>query len=235
VRSALGASASRLARLLVTESLLLALIGSLGALLLTYWLRGVARNMLIGSVPHVETINIDWWVLGFNLGIAAGTGILCGLASLPGATKFNVATVFKAGNTPLTGRSRFRGALLSTEVAITFVLVVGAGLLVQTLWNLNGKERGFDAERLLTVRVSPGLPSGLDRSKPGAGQLYFSEFFSDLTERIGRLQGVASVAAVSSVPLAGVSTGLSNLSIDGHAPPSLEGGSLAAFVASVTP
>lgn len=222
VRSALGARASRLARLLVTESLLLALTGSVGALLLTYWLRSVARNMLADSVPHVETIAIDWWVLGFNLAIAAATGILCGLASLPGATKFNLADAFKAGNTPaLTGRSRVRRVLLSTEVAITFVLVVGAALLAQTLWNLNRKERGFDAERLLTVRVAPGLP--------------LAEFFSNLTERVGRLPGVASVAAVSSVPLGGVSMGLSSLSIEGHAPPPIEDGSLATYVASVTP
>jgi predicted permease len=236
VRSALGARASRLARLLVTESLLLALIGSIGALLLTYWSRGVARNMLAGSVPYVETIRIDWWVLSFNLVIAAGTGILCGLASLPGATKFNLATIFKSGNTPaLTGRSRVRGALLSTEVAITFVLVVGAALLVQTLWHLSQKERGFDAGQLLTVRVSPGLPPGLDRSRPGASQSYFAEFFSNLTERIGRLQDVTSVAAVSSVPLGGVSMGLSSFSIEDHALPAIEDGSTAAYVASITP
>ncbi|MDO8834845.1 MAG: FtsX-like permease family protein [Vicinamibacterales bacterium] len=236
VRSALGARASRLARLLVTESLLLALIGSAGALLLTYWLRSVARNMLAESVPHVETIAIDWWVLSFNLAIAAASGILCGLASLPGATKPNLGAIFNGGNTPaVTGSSRARRVLLSTEVAITFVLVVGAALLAQTFWNLDRRERGFEAERLLTLRVSPGLPSGLGRAKPGAGQSYFAQFFSDLTERVGQLPGVASAAAVSSVPLAGLSMGLSSLSIEGHAPPPIEDDSLATYVASVTP
>jgi putative ABC transport system permease protein len=235
VRSALGARASRLARLLVTESLVLALIGSVGALVLTYWLRSFARAVLADSVPHVEAIGIDWWVLIFNLGIAAATGILCGLASLPGATRINLTTAFKAGDTPAPNRrSRVRATLLSAEVAVTFILVVGAALMVQTLWNLNQKEHGFDAERVLTVRVAPGLPSGVDRGKPGAGQSYFVEFFSDLTERIGRLRGVTSVAAVSNIPLAGVSMGLSSLAIEGHAAPSAEDG-LATYVASVTP
>ena len=178
VRSALGARASRLARLLITESLVLALVGSLGALLLTYWLRSFARTVLADSVPHVEAISIDLWVLSFNLGIAAATGILCGLASLPGATRINLTTAFKAGDTPsLNRRSRVRATLLSAEVAVTFILVVGAALMVQTLWNLNQKEHGFDTERVLTMRVAPGLPSGVDRSKPAAGQSYFAEFF----------------------------------------------------------
>lgn len=235
VRSALGARASRLARLLITESLVLALVGSVCALLLTYWLRSFARAVLVDSVPHVEAISIDLWVLCFNLGIAAATGILCGLASLPGATRINLTTAFKAGDTPaLNRRSRVRATLLSAEVAVTFILVVGAGLMVQTLWNLNQKEHGFAAERVLTVRIAPGLPSAVDRRKPGAGQSYFVDFFSDLTERIGRLPGVTSVAAVSNIPLAGVSMGLSSLSIEGHAAPSAEGG-MATYVASVTP
>lgn len=235
VRSALGACATRLARLLMTESLVLALAGSLGALLLTYWLRSFARTVLADTVPHVDAIGIDLWVLSFNLGIAAATGILCGLASLPGATRINLTTAFKAGDTPAQNqRSRVRATLLSAEVAVTFILVVGAALMVQTLWNLNQKEHGFDAERILTVRVAPGLPSGVDRSKPGAGQSYFAEFFAKLTERIERVPGVASVAAVSNIPLGGVSMGLSSLSIEGHAAPSVEDG-MATYVASITP
>jgi predicted permease len=236
LRAALGAGASRLARLLVTESLLLAFLGSIGALVMTYWARGLARATLADRVPHVDSIAIDWWVLSFTLAVAAATGVLCGLASLPSATTFNLATAFKAGTTPaLSRRSRVRGALLATEVAMTFVLVVGAALLVQTLWNLHRTDRGFDAARLLTVRVSPGVPSGLDRTKTGARQSYFSEFFFELTERIGRLPGVDSVAAVSNIPLAGLSVGLGSLSVEGHAPPPIEEGSMASYVTSVTP
>ena len=235
VRAALGAGMGRLARLLISESLLLALMGSVGALAVSYWLRGAARTFL-GSVPQVETIDIDWWVLGFTMAVATITGILCGLASLPGITNVDNAVVLRAGHMPgQPGRSSVRRTLLSAEVAITFVLVVGAALLVQTLWNLNHREAGFDAQRLLTVRVSPGLPQGLDRSTPSAGQAYFARFFSDLVDRISRVPQVVSVAAVSNVPLGGVSMGLSGLSVDGR--PSAQGtdDATATFVASITP
>jgi predicted permease len=236
VRSALGAGTGRLARLLISESLLLALIGSAGALVLAYWLRGVGRTFLAGTVPHVEAIGMDWLVLGFNMAVATISGILCGFASLPAITNIESGAVFNAGRMPgQPGRSRIRRTLLSAEVAVTFVLVVGAALLAQTLWNLNRKDTGFNAERLLTVRVSPGLPRGLDRSKAAPGQAYFARFFSDLVERIGRMPQVASVAAVSNVPLGGASMGLTALSIDGQpaAPPADD--STATSVASITP
>jgi predicted permease len=236
VRAALGAGIGRLTRLLISESLLLALMGSIGALVLSYWLRGAARTFLAGSVPQVGAIDIDWWVLGFTMLVATITGILCGLASLPGVTNVDNAVVLNAGRmSGQPGRSTVRRTLLSAEVAITFVLVVGAALLVQTLWNLNHREAGFDAQRLLTVRVSPGLPQGLDRSTPRAGHAYFARFFSDLIERIGRVPQVVSVAAVSNVPLGGVSMGLSGLSVDGQ--PSTQGAddATATFVASITP
>jgi len=235
VRSALGARLGRLARLLVSESLLLALIGSVGALLMTYWLRAAARTFLAESVPHVGGITIDWWVLGFNVAIATVTGILCGLASLPAVTTVDLGLVLNAGRMPAGGRSRIRRTLLSAEVAVTFVLVVGAALLVQTLWNLNRKETGFDADRLLTVRVAPGLPQGVDRTKATAGQAYWAQFFSDLIDRIGQLPQVVSVAAVSNIPLGGPSMGLSSLSIDGQPAAPAEDGSLATSVASISP
>jgi putative ABC transport system permease protein len=234
VRTALGAGQARLARQLLSESILLALAGAAGALLLTHWMRGIARTMLADSIPHVETIAIDWWVLGFSIAVALLTGVLCGLASLPGATRINLGTVFGGGIAPgVTGRTGVRRALLSTEVAVTFVLVVGAALMVQTLWNLHRKERGFDAERLLTMRVAPGLPQGIDRSQRAQGLTYFAGFFADLTQRAERLPGVASAAAVSNVPLAGASLGISRLSVDGQPFARSEDGGTS--VASITP
>jgi putative ABC transport system permease protein len=100
---------------------------------------------------------------------------------------------------------------------------------------LTRKDRGFDSDRVLTVRVAPQLPATVDRAKAGAWQSFFAEYFSDLTERIERVSGVASAAVVSSVPLAGVAMGLSSVSVDGTIMEATEKGSLATHVASVSP
>jgi putative ABC transport system permease protein len=234
VRTALGARKGRLVRLLLTESVLLAVAGSAGALVLAVSMSGVARALLASRVPHVESIGIDWWVLAFNIAVALVTGMLCGLASIPGATRVNLASIFTGSETPaVTGSTALRRALLSAEVAVTFVLVVGAALLAQTLWNLSVKGRGFEADRLLTVRVSPGLPAGLDQKDPRAGHRFFAAFFTDLTQRMGRVPGVTSAAAVSSVPFAGLGAGMGNVAVDGQ--PSQPQDDALAMVAAVSP
>jgi putative ABC transport system permease protein len=123
-----------------------------------------------------------------------------------------------------------RRFLLTTEVAITFVLVVGAALLVQTLWNLSTKDRGFEADRLLTVRVAPGAPRDIDRSDRRADSRYFTAFFSELRDRLERIPGVASAGAVSLAPLAGTSSRLANIAVDGRGQPPEESSAPIAFV-----
>jgi putative ABC transport system permease protein len=123
-----------------------------------------------------------------------------------------------------------RRVLLSTEVAVTFVLVVGASLLVQTLWNLSTKDRGFEADRLLTVRVSPGVPRDLDRTDRKADSRYFATFFGELRDRLERLPGVVSVGAVSRAPLAGTASRLASISVDGRGQPDAESSAPIMFV-----
>jgi putative ABC transport system permease protein len=234
VRAALGARRGRLARLLLTESMLLALAGSGGGLLLAFMTRDVARTLLAGRLPHVDAIAVDWWVLAFTVAVASVTGMLCGLASIPGATRVNLTGVFSGGVAPaVTGRTALRRALLSFQVAVTFVLVVGAALLAQTLWHMSTADRGFDARQLLTVRVAPGLPPGLAQNDPRAQQRFFAGFFTELTERMGRMPGVASAAAVSSVPFAGLGAGMGGVRVEGQ-PVQQEDDSLA-MVAMVSP
>ena len=151
------------------RELLLALLGSAVGLLFAYSTSGVARTLLADRIPHIDTIAIDWRVLAFNMAVAVATGMLCGLVSLPGVRRVSLTAIFSSGAPAVTGRSRIRRVLLSAEMAVTFVLVVGAALLVQTLWNLSAQDRGFDADRLLTVRVSPGLPRDLDRTRSPGG------------------------------------------------------------------
>jgi len=216
LRMALGARRGRVARLVLTESILLALLGSAVALVFAYTTSGVARTLLANRIPHVDAISIDAVVLAFNVAVAVVTGMLCGLVSLPGVRRLSMAAVFASAAPAISGRSRIRRILLASETAVTFVLVVGAALLAQTLWNLSAQDRGFDAERLLTVRVSPGLPPDLDQSDRKAGSKYFASFFNDLRERLSRIPGVTSAGAVSLGPLDGTVTGLVDITVDGR-------------------
>ena len=216
LRMALGAGRNRVARLVLTESLLLALLGSAVGLLFACTTSGVARTLLSDRIPHVDAIPIDAGVLAFTIAVAVATGILCSLASLPGVGRVNMASIADSSAPTVTGRSRIGRVLLSAETAVTFVLVVGAALFVQTLWNLSAQDRGFDADRLLTVRVSPGLPPDLDRRDRGARSGFFARFFSDLRNRLERIPGVASAGAVSLGPLDGISAGFGNIAVDGR-------------------
>jgi predicted permease len=213
LRMALGARRSRVARLILTESLVVALLGSAAALMLAQASSGIARTLLANRVPHVEAISLDTVVFAFNMAVAVATGILCGLASLPGVRGVSVAAIFDSGAPAVTGRSRMRRLLLLVETAVTLVLVVGAALFVQTLWNLSTRDRGFDADRLLAVRVAPGLPPGLDRR---ARSTFFASFFNDVRDRLERIPGVTSAAAVSLGPLEGIGAGVQGVAVNGR-------------------
>jgi putative ABC transport system permease protein len=213
LRMALGARRNRVARLVLTESLLVALLGSVGALVLAHASSGIARTLLANRVPHVETISLNVVVFAFNMAVAVATGMLCGLASLSGVTGVRIAAMFDSGAPAVTGRSRMRRLLLAMETAMTLVLVVGAALFVQTLWNLSAQDRGFDADRLLAVRVAPGLPPNVDRELRST---FFTSFFNDMRNRLDRIPGVTSAAAVSLGPLEGSGAGLQSVAVNGR-------------------
>ena len=214
LRMALGARRGRVARLVLTESLLLALLASGVALLFAYLTGGVARTLLADRIPHVGSITIDARVLGFTVAVAAVTGMVCALVSLPGVRRLTGSAVLASGAPAVTGRNRIRRLLLSAETAVTFVLVIGAALFVQTLWNLSAQDRGFDADRLLAVRVTPGVPPDVDR-RERARSKFFTLFFTDLRDRLERMPGVVSAGAVSLGPLEGFSSGFGNIAVNG--------------------
>ena len=202
-------------RFLLTESMLLAAAGSMVGTGVAIATSGVARVVLAERLSYIDTMAVDWWVLAFTMATAALTGTLCGLASIPGATRISLTAVFNADTAAVTRRRTMHYVLLTTQIAVTFVLVVGAALLVQTLWNLSTKDRGFEADRLLTVRVSPGTPRDLDRTDRRADSRYFASFFTGLRERLERIPGVVSAGAVSRTPLAGTASRLTNISVEG--------------------
>jgi predicted permease len=216
LRMAIGARRGQIARLLLAESLVLATLGWAGGLLIALVTGRIALTLLAHRLPHINAISLDTVVLFFNITIAAATGIICGLVSLSGVTGVNVAASVERGTPTVTGQSWIRRLLLSAESGVTFVLVVGAALFAQTLWNLTNHDRGFDADRLLTMRVAAGLPTNPNRNDRRAGSKYFVTFFEDLQNRLHRIPGVISAAAVSLGPLEGAGAGFGNIAVNGR-------------------
>ena len=199
LRTALGASRLRILRQMITESLLLAILGgALGALLAT-WGVEVLVSLSEGSLPPTQKIKIDGTVLGFTLLISLLTGILFGLAPAFRTMKLNLIDSMKdgargAGENTL--RNRTRSLLVVFETAVAAMLLIGAGLLIRSLLELQQVNPGFDADNVLTLRVD------LARKKYDTADKA-ANFFQELEARIGSLAGVQSVGLVTELPLSG--------------------------------
>ena len=229
IRAALGARTGRLVRLVMTEGLLLAGVGAAAALLLARWTSDVIRSMVAERVPHVGTIPIDWRVLAFSAVLASLVGVVCSMASIMSLRSVGVAASLTHGSgRSITSRMGLRRSLLIAEVAATFILVVTAALLSQTLWNLYHSKLGFNGDRILTAAVAPSMSGTIPEVQHIA-----STFFSDLTERIARLPGIEAAAAASTIPLEHAAFGMSGVSVVGQATNASRGSSVS--VAAVTP
>ncbi len=211
VRAALGASSGRLVRQLLTESVLLALMGGGLGLLLAVWGIDALRVARLGLIPsHVEP-GIDGRVLAFTLVLSVVTGMLFGLAPALRLPDKALDHTLRAGARGLTGGlglRQLRGILVLAEVAIALVLLVGAALLLRSFERLQRVEPGFQPEGVLTVRLS------LPRTKyPDDARL--EAFSGQLEERVRAAPGVRSAALASTVPL-GAGAGTYDFSIEGR-------------------
>jgi len=196
VRLALGASRFRLARQLLTESLLLSLFGALFGLLFAFWVTDMLVNLVARSRFTLE-LQPDLRVLGFNLGIAALTGILFGLAPAIQATRPDLIAALKNDIPTLASvASRFelRKILVVAQVALSLLLLIGAGLFVRTLQNLKGIDLGFRADKVLLLSMNPSL----NGYKPEQAR----NFYAQLLERVKNLPGVQQ-ASFADMPLLG--------------------------------
>jgi putative ABC transport system permease protein len=195
LRAAMGASRVRLFRQLLTESFILAFGGGLlGLLLATSGLK-LLTTFVARFTPRANEIHIDAQVLFFTLGIAALVSILTGTAPL--ARRGNLAATLKEGGTQSTSgarRSKTRGALIVAQVAVSFLLLIGAGLMVRSLINLQRVDAGFRPENVLTVQIS------LDFSKymTNPSMLNFSD---SLLEKVRAMPQVTSAAMSGEFPL----------------------------------
>ncbi|HTV53968.1 MAG TPA: ABC transporter permease, partial [Terriglobia bacterium] len=210
VRVALGAARVRIVRQLLTESVLLsAIAGGFGGLL-AFITTKLFVHLSPGNIPRLNQTTVDSRVLGFTLLVSLVTGVLFGLVPIVGASKPHLNESLKAGDRSLahsTPGDRTRRLLVIGEVALAMILLVGAGLLVQSLLGLLEVNPGFDPSKTLTFSLS--LP---DASYPPAKQ---AAFFRSLLSRINVLPGVRSDAAISPLPLSGDSRG-ANFEIQGQ-------------------
>jgi predicted permease len=199
VRLAMGASRFRLVRQLLAESLLLALFGAgLGVAMAQALSRGLVSFISTAGEPVIVGLAFDWRTLGFTAALAILTCILFGLAPALGATRQSPAAAMRAGGRGMTaGRQRFglRRALVSTQVALSLVLLVGALLFVRSLKGLMNIDAGFQAEGVMSVDV--------DFSRAQYPVARRHGVFRELRDRFAALPGVVSVAEVLMTPVSG--------------------------------
>jgi putative ABC transport system permease protein len=202
VRAALGASRRRIARQLLTESLLLALCGGGLGLLIAYWGTDQLATLSAQTLPRMKEVGLDGRVLGFTLAISILTGLVFGLLPVIEASKLDLNEVLNEGSRRTTGSSgqrRLRSLIVTAEFALALVMLIGAGLLSRSFWRLQNVSPGFEPENVLTFQIS--LPWA---SYPGSRQA--AAFFQEASARVAQLPGIKAVGAASILPLSGSSS-----------------------------
>src|SRR5215813_2013090 len=198
IRSALGASGSRVVRQLLTESLLLALIGGVLGLFIGQFIVSGLIALGPGTIPRLEEIRIDGPTLAFTIGITFLTSLIFGLAPAFRASRPDLNDALKESSRGTSGNSRLmRNCLVTAEVALTLVLLIGAGLLLKSFWRVMHVDPGFNPENVLTMQVS--LPSS---DYPDAARRI--SFYRQLFERTRTLPGIESAGMINNLPLGGV-------------------------------
>lgn len=198
LRAALGAARGRIVRQLLTESVVLALAGGALGLALAFGALSALKSFLPADTPRLAEVGMDWRVLAFVTALSILTGLAFGLAPALRASKLDLAESVKAGGQRTSDAAgiNLRSSLIVGEVALAVVLVVGAGLLIKTLWRLMQVNPGFRGEHVLTVRVTPDQSSCEQRSTCVA-------LYDELLRRAREMTGVSEVAAVNTIPLSG--------------------------------
>ncbi len=214
IRAAVGASRGRIVRQLLTESVLLSLAGGGLGLLLAIWgvdlLVAKIPSDVAGTVYGLTNVAIGRGVLLFTFGASVLTGILFGLAPAISSSRVDLNEALKATAKTASGRSRLRGSFVVAQIALTLVLLVGAGLMTRSFVRLLNVKLGFEPRRVLTVRVE------LPRSRYGKGAQR-TLFFDRLLERLRSAPGVEAVGAISQLPLSGYSM-MGRFPVEGQPP-----------------
>jgi putative ABC transport system permease protein len=196
IRAAIGAGRWRLIRQLLTESLLLAICGGSLGLLIAIWGTGVIEQLGARINPMFSDIRIDSLTLAFTVGLSIITALVFGLAPALQMSKPNLTESLKEGGRggASPSRNRLRGALVVAEIAMTLILLVGAGLLLRTVTRITRVDKGFNSENVLAMNI--GLPA----AKYPKPENYIS-FYQQVTERIASVPGVKAAGITSVLPL----------------------------------
>jgi predicted permease len=217
VRTALGASWKRLVRQLLTESLLLGLLGGAVGLLVAQTALQVVRDINPGNIPRLEAITLDGGVLAFTLVVSIITGLLFGLAPALRASRVDLHTSMKSGGRNTqgegglgVGRLRLRSLLVVAEVAISIMLLVGAGLLIRSFVRLQQVSPGFDPDSVISMRLGPTARQFQNRDEAVA-------FFRGMNDALSAVPGVTMRGAVSSLPFTS-SVGWGSINVEGWTP-----------------
>jgi putative ABC transport system permease protein len=211
VRTALGAGRGRVVRQLLTESLMLALLGGVFGLLLAIWGVGLLVTLSGEYLPRAEEVGINAPVFGFTMAVALLTGLLFGLAPALQSSRLDLTEALKDGGKGAgdgTQRRRTLNLLVVGEVALAVVLLIGAGLLVKSFVRLQQVSPGFDEKNVLTARIDLPNPYSQPEKK--------TQFFGQLQQRVAALPGVEAVGMVTELPLARQSADLP-FKVDGRA------------------
>ncbi|MGD0302232.1 MAG: ABC transporter permease [Bryobacteraceae bacterium] len=221
IRAALGAGRMRLVRQLLTESVLLGVLGGAAGLLVAVLTLFVVRDINPGNIPRLDAIRIDGIVLAFTFGISILTGIIFGMAPAVRVARVDLNTSLKSGGRSSQNEGGFnparqglRSLLVVAELALSMVLLIGAGLLIRSFVRLASVPPGFNPEHVISMRSAEAGPKyQQDKAR--------IQYYQQLGERISRLPGVQSQGAVSALPLT-ASVGWGGILIEGYTPPPSE-------------
>jgi putative ABC transport system permease protein len=215
IRAAMGAGRWRIARQLLTESLLLAVIGGVAGLAIAQLAIRFILYVSPTAIPRSREITVDWRVLAFTLGVSVITGILFGLVPALQAGEVDVHETLKEAGRGTSARHWLRSSLVIVEVATTMVLLIGAGLMIRSFYRLQNVNPGFSYQNLTSFTVA--LPQ-----RKYAAEEQRSAFFNGLLQNLRTLPGVQSVGAASGLPL-GNNGWQTSFLVDGRpAPPRAE-------------
>jgi len=218
IRAAVGASRERIVRQLLTEAVLLSAVGGVLGLALAMVAVKVLGQFGSAKIPRLDEIGIDGRVLAFTFGISLVTGIVFGLVPAVRASRLDLNDVLREGGRGGVGTSAFglghhqlRKLLISAELALSLVLLIGAGLLIRSYQRITNANPGFDPARVLSVRVA--LP-GFKYNNPDA----IIAFYKRLEDRLAALPGVEHVGSNYLLPLSSVALGWEPITVDGYVP-----------------
>jgi putative ABC transport system permease protein len=222
VRTALGASRWRIIRQLLTESISLSLLGGTLGVLLALWGINLLMALAPANIPRIKEVSLDQRVLFFSLLISVATGIVFGLAPAMQISKTNLNEVLKEGTrsaaTSNPHGARLRRVLIIAEIGLSLVLLISAGLLIESIRRLTDVNPGFDPKPLLTASVSfPRKPASASSEADELEQVQAaSRFLAEVEQKIGALPGVQAVGAINDLPVRGNSTVNGDFNIEGR-------------------